>query len=106
MCKRTAPTREGLPPKGILIDSMGTCSIVAAAVVYFLIFIVCVIIGVMGPPTFSAVSNAAADIAVSCTTSDACTATWYGTLTVRGVVAHAVIGRRREALIAAPPHLF
>ena len=86
MCRRAgAPRAPGLPPKGILIDSLGHCAIVGAAIVYFLLFLVAIIVGVLGPSTFSSASNSAADLPVNCggVNPSACVATWTGTLTVR-----------------------
>lgn len=82
MCRRSSGSRPaGLPPKGILIDSLGSCAIVCAALTYFGLFAVAVIVGVLGPTTFSSASNSAADLPIACGDPTSCVVSWTGTLT-------------------------
>jgi hypothetical protein len=75
---------RGVPPKGLLIDNLGHCSLVVILVAYLVFFLSAVAVGVTGPKTFAAAANPAANIAGPCVGGSppaACAATWHGTLT-------------------------
>lgn len=77
-------------PKGLLVDNLGHCALVLAALAYFALFMGAVIAGALGPPIFSSASNPSARLTQTCpqvkpdnttTIIGPCTVTWFGTLT-------------------------
>jgi hypothetical protein len=67
--------------KGVLLDSMGRCSVVCAGLLYAGAFLLFVIVGATGPsPTLTA-SNPRADISTPCPVPSSCEVTWLGALT-------------------------
>ena len=87
MADDAAPRRL---PKGLLVDNLGHCALVLAALAYFALFVGAVVAGALGPPIFSTASNPAATLSQTCPevtdasgikTIPACTVTWFGTLT-------------------------
>jgi hypothetical protein len=72
------------PPKGLLVDNLGHCSLIVVALFYFVFFFSAVGVGVNGPKTFSSASNPTANLARPCeagTSINNCKVTWFGTLT-------------------------
>lgn len=84
--KRSPPhsTKAMIPsskPKGLLVDNLGNCALLIAALLYFCLFFGAVGGGASGPQIFSQASNPTAVLRQNCVDLGSCQAVWFGTLT-------------------------